>query len=642
MRARPAACFVSAEQQFDAGTALRLGLVHEVLLSRMHCRRTAQRIVSALLENGPTRHGIDQGGGARRRRPSHRRHVARRHGATHRAPASVPGRTRRRARISGQAITRLDTRLSKTFSKILIANRGEIACRIIATARRMGIRSVAVYSDADQRALHVERADEAVRIGPAQAAESYLSVQAIIDAARRSGADAIHPGYGFLAENPEFAEACGQAGLSFIGPPAEAIRAMGSKDTALELAAAAGVPVLPGYRGSDQSDKALREAANVIGYPLLIKPVAGGGGKGMRVVESARELRSAAEASRREARSAFADDRLLLEKYLLRPRHVEVQIFADNHGHAVHLFERDCSIQRRHQKIVEEAPAPGLDAKLRRRMDTLAIEVARSHRLPGRRHNRVPVGHRQRRQFLLHGDEHAPAGRASGDGDDSRCRSGRVGRSTSPAVSRCRPPNPICESPDTRWRHASTPRIRITTLCRRWGGWNVFDTPTTGERLRVDTGVREGDHVGIHYDPMIAKLIVAGSDRDDCARRLRLALGECRIAGLPTNLALLKRIAAHTAFEHARIDTAFIDDLTREPMAPLDAADESLLAVACLFVVLERAVASTRHGRATRDPCSPWHGLPGWRLNGPGEDIVIFHRKRPGYPYSRARRGWRL
>ena len=514
--------------------------------------------------------------------------------------------------------------MTKTFSKILIANRGEIACRVIATARRMGIRSVAVYSDADEHALHVDRADEAFRIGPAEAAESYLCVQAIIDAARRSGADAIHPGYGFLAENPEFAEACGQAGLSFIGPPAEAIRTMGSKDTALELAAAAGVPVLPGYHGSDQSDKALREAADVIGYPLLIKPVAGGGGKGMRVVESARELRSAAQASRREARSAFADDRLLLEKYLLRPRHVEVQVFADDHGNAVHLFERDCSIQRRHQKIVEEAPAPGLDAELRRRMGTLAIELARAidYRGAGTVEFLLDTGSRGTFFFMEMNTrlqvEHPVTEMILGVDlvewqiDVARGKPLPATQSDLRISGHAMEARIYAEDPD----HDFLPAV---------GRLERFDTPTTGEWLRLDTGVREGDHVGVHYDPMIAKLIVAGSDRDDCARRLRLALDECRIAGLPTNLALLKRIAAHTAFENARIDTAFIDDLTREPMAPLDAPDESLLAVACLFVVLERAVASTRHGRATRDPSSPWHGLPGWRLNGPAEDILIFH-----------------
>ncbi|MCK5362312.1 MAG: 3-methylcrotonyl-CoA carboxylase, partial [Gammaproteobacteria bacterium] len=250
--------------------------------------------------------------------------------------------------------------MSTRFHKILIANRGEIACRIIGTARRLGIRSVAVYSDADADALHVDLADEAFRIGPATATESYLNVAAVIDACHRSGADALHPGYGFLAENADFAESCEQAGVCFIGPPAAAMRVMGSKDAALDLAAGIGVPVLPGYRGSDQSYTALATAADDIGYPLLIKPVAGGGGKGMRRVESRPELVDALASSRREARASFGEDKLLLEKYLLRPRHVELQIFADQHGNVVHLFDRDCSIQRRHQKIVEEAPAPGL------------------------------------------------------------------------------------------------------------------------------------------------------------------------------------------------------------------------------------------------------------------------------------------
>jgi 3-methylcrotonyl-CoA carboxylase alpha subunit len=242
--------------------------------------------------------------------------------------------------------------LSARFNKILIANRGEIACRVIRTVRRLGIRSVAVYSDADGGAMHVDLADEALR-----AADSYLNVHAIVDACLASGADAVHPGYGFLAENGEFAEACEQAGVNFIGPPVAAMGVMGSKDAALDLAASVGVPILPGYRGADQSDTALADAADDIGYPLLIKPVAGGGGKGMRTVESAPALQQALASSRREARSAFADERVLLEKFLLRPRHVELQIFADDHGNVVHLFDRDCSIQRRHQKIVEEAPS---------------------------------------------------------------------------------------------------------------------------------------------------------------------------------------------------------------------------------------------------------------------------------------------
>ena len=515
--------------------------------------------------------------------------------------------------------------MSKTFSKILIANRGEIACRIIATARRMGIRTVCVYSDADEHAMHVAQADEAIRIGPAEATESYLCVPAIIDAARRSGADAVHPGYGFLAEHPGFAEACGHAGLCFIGPPAEAIRAMGTKDTALELAAEAGVPVLPGYRGSDQSDKALREAAKAIGYPLLIKPVAGGGGKGMRVVESAKELRSAAQTSRREARSAFADDRLLLEKYLIRPRHVEVQIFADDHGNAVHLFERDCSIQRRHQKIVEEAPAPGLDARLRSRMGTVAIEMARAIEYRGA--GTV--------EFLLD----------TGNGDDFFFMEMNTRLQVEHPVTEMilgvdlvqwqidvaqGKPLPATQADLRISGHAMEARIYAEDPDHDFlpaaGRLVRFEMPRAGEQLRVDTGVREGDHVSIHYDPMIAKLIVAGDDRPDCARRLRLALDGCRIAGLPTNISLLKRIAAHTAFENAKIHTAFVDDLTREPAASADREDQTVLAVACLFVLLERAAANTRHGRETRDPYSPWHSLPSWRMNGPGEDILVFHR----------------
>jgi 3-methylcrotonyl-CoA carboxylase alpha subunit len=264
------------------------------------------------------------------------------------------------------------------FGKILIANRGEIACRVIRTARRLGIVTVAVYSQADQHALHVELADEAWPIGPPPARESYLNIDAILDAARRSGAEAVHPGYGFLSENAEFAEACAAAGVVFIGPPAAAIRAMGSKAAAKALMARSGVPLVPGYHGEDQDPEHLADEAERIGFPVLIKAAAGGGGRGMRVVAGAGEFAAALAAAKREAAAAFGDDRILIEKYIQRPRHIEIQVFADSHGHVVHLFERDCSIQRRYQKVIEEAPAPGLDAKRRAAMGKAAVAAARS------------------------------------------------------------------------------------------------------------------------------------------------------------------------------------------------------------------------------------------------------------------------
>ena len=508
--------------------------------------------------------------------------------------------------------------MSIRFNKILIANRGEIACRIIRTVRRLGIVSVAVYSDADRDAMHVDLADEALRIGPAAAAESYLNATAIVDACLASGADAVHPGYGFLAENSAFAEACEQAGISFIGPPAAAMDLMGSKDAALDLAASVGVPILPGYRGADQSDGALARAADSIGYPLLIKPVAGGGGKGMRTIASGSALHDALASSRREARSAFADDRVLLEKYLSRPRHVELQIFADHHGNVVHLFDRDCSIQRRHQKIVEEAPAPGLDKKLRDDMARTAITLARAIDYRGagtmeflvdsaapadyffmEMNTRLQVEHPVT-ELILDVDLVEWQVRIA-QGEPLPTDQQRLGASGHAIEARI-----YAEDPDRNFLPATG------TLSR-------FRMPIADERVRVDTGVREGDEVGIHYDPMIAKLIVHGDDRDDAVARLGRALSECRIAGLPTNLSMLKQVAADGDFAKARIDTAFVDSLDER-----SGDDEELgLAIACLFVLLERA-ADSRHG-ATRDADSPWHRLTGWRLNATGEDVITFY-----------------
>ncbi len=509
--------------------------------------------------------------------------------------------------------------MSARFRKILIANRGEIACRIMRTLERLGIGSVAVYSDADREALHVALADDAVRIGPPPAAESYLDAATIVEACRASGADAVHPGYGFLAEDAGFAEACEGAGVCFIGPPPAALRLMGSKDAALDRAAGVGVPVLPGYRGADQSDAAFARAADEIGFPVLIKPVAGGGGKGMRVVDSAGALQTALASSRREARASFGDDRLLLETYLPRPRHVELQVFADAHGNVASLFERDCSIQRRHQKIVEEAPAPGLAKKVREAMAETAVALTRAidyrgagtveflvdASSPGQfffmeMNTRLQVEHPVTElildldlvewQIRVARGERLPAGwkrlRASGHAIEARIYAEDPERDFLPATGRLR-------------------RFRL---------------PTPDSRLRVDTGVREGDSVGIHYDPMIAKLVVHGEDRADAVQRLQMALDACRIAGLPTNLGLLKRVASSSAFTEANLDTAFVDALG----AATDDGDETIAtAIACLYLLLEQAEAARRSGSASLDPHSPWHGLRGWRLNARGDDVLV-------------------
>ncbi len=510
--------------------------------------------------------------------------------------------------------------MSIRFHKILIANRGEIACRIIQTVRRLGMGSVAVYSSADRDAMHVELADEAFCIGPAAAAESYLDAAAIINACALSGADAVHPGYGFLAENDGFAEACEQAGVVFIGPPVPAMRAMASKDAALDLAASVGVPILPGYRGDDQSDAAFAEAAAEIGYPLLVKPVAGGGGKGMRVVASAAEMKAALASSRREARSSFADDRLLLEKYLLRPRHIELQIFADQQGNVVHLFDRECSIQRRHQKIVEEAPAPGLSERLRERMADTAITLARTIDYRGagtleflvddslpdayffmEMNTRLQVEHPVTEMVVASDLVEWQIRVAQGEALP-------VGQGRIHATGHAIEARVYAEDPERDF-------LPVT------GTLTCFRMPAADDRQRVDTGVREGDHVGIHYDPMIAKVIVHGDDRRDAVGRLQRALDDCRIAGLVTNLPLLKRIAASDGFARAAIHTGFIDTL-EEPSSSRD-EEEVGVALACLYLLLEQGVPDMFNGPSTDNPCSPWNLLTAWRMNAAREDVIV-------------------
>ena len=312
--------------------------------------------------------------------------------------------------------------MTKQIKKILIANRGEIACRVMKTCREMGIASVAVYSDADRKALHVRTADEAVHIGASPAAESYLVIDKIIAACKSSGADAVHPGYGFLSENPQFARRLKKEGITFIGPSPESMEAMGLKDAAKKLMEKTGVPVTPGYHGKDQDGKLLKAKAGMIGYPVLIKAIAGGGGKGMRKVDAAGDFDDALASCMREAKSSFGDDRVLIEKYILSPRHIEVQIFGDSHGNVVHMFERDCSLQRRHQKVIEEAPAPGMTADVRKAMTGAAIEAARAVNYEGAGTVEFIVdgsGKTPPRWFLVHGNEHALAGRASGHGNDN-------------------------------------------------------------------------------------------------------------------------------------------------------------------------------------------------------------------------------
>jgi 3-methylcrotonyl-CoA carboxylase alpha subunit len=507
------------------------------------------------------------------------------------------------------------------FDSLLIANRGEIACRIIRSARRLGIRSIAVYSDADRDARHAALADEAWRIGPAPAARSYLRSERLLEVARQAGAEAVHPGYGFLAENADFAEACSAAGLIFVGPPAAAIRAMGSKSAAKRIMQQAGVPLVPGYHGADQQLETLRAAAGEIGLPLLVKASAGGGGKGMRVVRTAAELEAAIEGARREAAASFGDDRLLLERYLEHPRHVEIQVFADQHGHVLHLFERDCSVQRRHQKVLEEAPAPGLGAELRRAMAAAAIAAARAI-------DYVGAG---TVEFLLDRDgsfyfmemntrlqvEHPVTEMISGQ--DLVAWQLQVAAGA---------PVPCSQDQLRSTGHAIEARIYAEDPRRDFlpstGRLRHFSTPAENAHLRIDSGVVQGDEISIHYDPLIAKLIVWDSDRSAALRRLRRALEEVEVAGVATNLQLLAAVAGHSSFQAGDFDTGFIEQHRAALIPALRPASARVLALACVALLLRRGVEARHAARQGNDPFSPWHLADGWRLNGDNHHLFRF------------------
>ncbi|KAA2213331.1 acetyl/propionyl/methylcrotonyl-CoA carboxylase subunit alpha [Teichococcus oryzae] len=497
------------------------------------------------------------------------------------------------------------------FGTILIANRGEIACRVIRTARRLGIRTVAVHSEADAGAMHVAMADESRLLGPAPARDSYLRIDAIIAAALAAGAEAIHPGYGFLSENAEFAEACAAAGIVFIGPPPAAIRAMGSKSAAKALMEQAGVPLVPGYHGADQSAAILREAADRIGYPLLIKASAGGGGKGMKIVESPADLDGALALAKGEARSAFGDDHVLLERYLTRPRHIEIQVFADSQGNMVHLFERDCSIQRRHQKVVEEAPAPGMDPARRDAMGRAACDAARAIGYVGA--GTV--------EFIAEGDafhfmemntrlqvEH-PVTEAI-TGQDLVEWQLRVAAGQ---------PLPLAQDDLRIAGHAVEVRLYAEDPARDFapstGRVEHLRFPAGEHGIRVDTGIRQGDAVTIHYDPMIAKIIAHGPDRAAALARLSRALAGTEIAGTATNLALLRAIASQPEFRAGAVDTGFIARHGAELLAPPAAAPRAALAAAAAFLLAER---TSRAAADLADPHSPWAAATAWRMNGDG------------------------
>jgi len=489
------------------------------------------------------------------------------------------------------------------LQSLLIANRGEIACRIIRTARRLGLRTIAVHSSADRGALHTLLADEAVEIGPAEARQSYLAVDRILQAARETRAAAIHPGYGFLSENAEFARACHAAGIVFVGPPPDAIDRMGSKSEARQLMAAAGVPVLPGYDGDDQSDGVLEAEAQRLGFPLLVKPTAGGGGKGMRIVRSAAELGEALAGARREAAKAFGDPKLLLERFVEKGRHVEIQVFADTHGEAVHLFERDCSLQRRHQKVIEEAPAPGLATATREAMGAAAVAAARAVGYVGA--GTVEFLYDGREFYFLEMNtrlqvEHPVTEMITGlDLVEWQLRVAQG------------EPLPLRQSHVTQRGHAVEARLYAEDPERGFlpstGRIERLQWPTHLEHVRVDTGVREGDEVSIHYDPMVAKVIAWGSDRLEAIDRLRAALEATDVDGLRTNTRFLWEILGHEAVRAGEVSTRLLESgLPASGATPADSRMAWLIAGAI----------GTRAGTG-RAPGLPWAERGGFRLNAP-------------------------
>jgi 3-methylcrotonyl-CoA carboxylase alpha subunit len=514
------------------------------------------------------------------------------------------------------------------FTKILIANRGEIACRVAATARRMGVRTVAVYSDADASAKHVAACDEAVHIGGSAPKDSYLQWQRILDAAKATGAQAIHPGYGFLSENEAFANACAEAGLVFIGPPASAIQAMGLKAESKRLMESAGVPLVPGYHGADQDPHMLQHEADRIGYPVLIKASAGGGGKGMRAVEKAEDFAAALASCKREAINSFGSDAVLVEKYAQRPRHIEIQVFGDTHGNCVYLFERDCSVQRRHQKVLEEAPAPGMTPELRQQMGLAAVAAARAVNYVGagtvefiveqppeggmrfyfmEMNTRLQVEHPVTeaitgldlvewqlrvasgeplplKQEDLHIQGHAIEARICAETPDNQFlpATGRLDVYRLPACTEFLPPLPLGEGRGEGLRAVSQP-------------------------VRVDSGVREGDAISPFYDSMVAKLIVHGRTRAEALARMDAALAETRIVGLSTNVQFLRHVVASPSFAQANLDTALIP---REAGVLFNQDKVGLnLAVAA-------AVAQTLLAERASEGKDPFSRRDGWRPHG--------------------------
>ena len=506
------------------------------------------------------------------------------------------------------------------FDTLLIANRGEIACRVIRTARKLGIRTVAVYSEADADAQHVRLADEAHRIGGPRPQDSYLRGDAIIEVAKKTGAQAIHPGYGFLSENADFADAVQAAGIAFVGPSGASMRKMGSKAGAKDLMAAAGVPVVPGYTGEDQSPDVLQHEADRIGYPLMIKAAHGGGGKGMRIVRSAGEFADNLQSCQREAKNAFGRDRVLLERYIEHPRHIEIQVFGDSHGGAIHLGERECSAQRRYQKVLEESPSPFLTPELRARMGAAAVQAAHAIDYANAGTVEFIVGQDGGFYFMEINTrlqvEHPVTEEVTGldlvewqlriaAGDALPLAQDQVAQRGHAIEVRL-----YAEDPDAGFLPGS-------------GTLRTLRLPAPSRHVRIDSGVIEGDTVTIFYDPMIAKLIVWDVDRPRALARLREALAGCDIVGPKSNIAFLERLVRHPAVVEGRIDTGYLDRHLDDFMAPATADVPLLLAAATTRLLAQEAQARA-DAAASNDPGSPWAIADGWRLGHGGTRRLAF------------------
>jgi 3-methylcrotonyl-CoA carboxylase alpha subunit len=504
------------------------------------------------------------------------------------------------------------------FTTLLIANRGEIACRVAATARRLGIKTIAVYSDADAESKHVAACDIAVRLGPAPASESYLKAEDILRVALAHGAQAIHPGYGFLSENEAFAQACAKAGICFVGPPASAIAAMGSKSAAKTLMEKAGVPLVPGYHGDEQAPKFLQQQADTMGYPVLIKASAGGGGKGMRIVTQAKDFIAALVSCKREASASFGDDKVLIERYLQKPRHIEIQVFSDTHNQHVYLFERDCSVQRRHQKVIEEAPAPGMTQARRQEMGEAAIAAARAVNYVGAGTVEFIAEPDGRFYFMEMNTrlqvEHPVTEMITGMDLvewQLRVAAGERLPKTQQELQRCG------HSIEARIYAENADKDFLPSIGRLIHLEFPDHEAFINADVRVDGGVRAGDTISPYYDPMIAKLIVRGADRDQARARMLRALAATQIVGVHTNVAFLRRLMADEAFAEADLDTGLIERRRATLLpAPIPATREALL-LACAAVLEQEKAASA----LTIDP---WAERCGWRVDGSYRRMLSF------------------